>query len=139
MQPRYISVYTWTKKGASRDLNLWLSGSFTILGLMGPGTCCFPYINESQLQSYESRTLFLMTSLQYYCILGLAEMGMFKNNEAGQSVTLGVINETVVIGEIVTPNKLGVLKFSKLFKFRKLQQKYKFSEHFLWGFFRKIC
>ena len=33
MQPRYISVYTWTKKGASGDLNLWLSDSFTILGL----------------------------------------------------------------------------------------------------------
>ena len=29
-------------------------------------------INESQLQTYESKTLFLMTSLQYYCIPGLA-------------------------------------------------------------------
>ena len=27
-----------------------------------------------QLQTYEPRTLFLMTSLQYYCILGLAEI-----------------------------------------------------------------
>ena len=31
-------------------------------------------INESQLQTYESKTLFLMTSLQYYCIPGLAEI-----------------------------------------------------------------
>ena len=30
--------------------------------------------NESQLQIYESRTLFLMTILQYYYILGLAEI-----------------------------------------------------------------
>ena len=42
-------------------------------GLMGPGTRCFPY-QYVQLQTYESRTLFLMTSLQYYCILGLAEI-----------------------------------------------------------------
>ena len=38
--------------------------------------------------------------------------GMFKNNS--QSVTLGVKNETVVIGEIVIPNKLGVLKVFKI-------------------------
>ena len=42
-------------------------------GLMGPGTCCFPY-QWVQLQTYEARTLFLMTSLQYYCILGLTEI-----------------------------------------------------------------
>ena len=40
---------------------------------MGPKTRCFPY-QWVQLQTYESRTLFLMTSLQYYCILGLAEI-----------------------------------------------------------------
>ena len=40
---------------------------------MGPGTCCFPY-QLAQLQAYESRTLFSMTSLQFYCILGLAEI-----------------------------------------------------------------
>ena len=33
---------------------------------MGPGTRCFPY-QWVQLQTYESKTLFLMTSLQYYC------------------------------------------------------------------------
>ena len=32
------------------------------------------HINESQLQTYKSRTIFLMTSLQYYCFLGLAEI-----------------------------------------------------------------
>ena len=31
-------------------------------------------INESQLQTNESKTLFLMTSLPYYCILGLPEI-----------------------------------------------------------------
>ena len=43
------------------------------------GDCNIPYAflkkrgdNESQLQTYESKTLFLMTSLQYYCIPGLA-------------------------------------------------------------------
>ena len=40
---------------------------------MGPGTRCFLY-QGVQLQTYESRTLFLMTGLQYYCILGLAEI-----------------------------------------------------------------
>ena len=47
--------------------------SFTILGLWVLGLAV-SHINESQLQTYESRTLFLMTSLQYYCILGLAEI-----------------------------------------------------------------
>ena len=42
-------------------------------GFMGPGSRCFPY-KWVQLQTYESRTLFLMTSLQYYCILGLVEI-----------------------------------------------------------------
>ena len=49
------------------------SDSFTILGLWVLGLAV-SHINESQLQTYESRTLFLMTSLQYYCILGLAEI-----------------------------------------------------------------
>ena len=46
-------------------------------GLMGAGTRCFPY-QWVQLQTYESRTLFLMASLQYYCILGLAEIKAYK-------------------------------------------------------------
>ena len=47
------------------------SDSFTILGLWVLGLAV-SNINESQLQIYESKTLFLMTSLQYYCIPGLA-------------------------------------------------------------------
>ena len=45
-------------------LQFWVYGSCTR---------CFPY-QGVQLQTYESRTLFLLTSLQYYCILGLAEI-----------------------------------------------------------------
>ena len=40
---------------------------------MGPVTRCF-LCQWVQLQTNESRTLFLMTSLQYHCILGLAEI-----------------------------------------------------------------
>ena len=47
------------------------SDSFTILGLWVLGLAV-SNINESQLQTYESKTLFLMTSLQYDCIPGLA-------------------------------------------------------------------
>ena len=60
-----IGIYTVFKQG--------FSDSFTILGLWVLGLAV-SHINESQLQTYESRTLFLMTSLQYYCILGLAEI-----------------------------------------------------------------
>ena len=46
-------------------LQFWAYGSWDSL---------FPIsMSPSQLQTYESRTLFLMTSLQYHCILGLAE------------------------------------------------------------------
>ena len=47
-------------------------------GLMGPGTCCFR-INKSQLQTCESKSLFLMTSLQYYCIPEVAGTRWSKN------------------------------------------------------------
>ena len=49
------------------------SDSFTILGLWVLGLTV-SNINESQLQTYESKPLFLMTSLQYYCIPGLVEI-----------------------------------------------------------------
>ena len=52
-------------------LNDVISDSFTILGLWFLGLAV-SNINESQLQTYESKTLFLMKSLQYYCIPGLA-------------------------------------------------------------------
>ena len=49
------------------------SDSFTIFCLWVLGLAV-SNINESQLQTYESKTLFLMTSLQYYCIPGHAEI-----------------------------------------------------------------
>ena len=44
-------------------LQFW---AYWVLGL------AVSHINESNCKNYESRTHFLMTSLQYYCILGLA-------------------------------------------------------------------
>ena len=56
----------------ARKLTVYVfSDSFTILGLWVLGLAV-SNINESQLQTYESKALFLMTSLQYYCIPGLA-------------------------------------------------------------------
>ena len=67
----YLSNYHYTVKPVlSSHSN---SDSFTILGLWVLGLAV-SNINESQLQTYESFTLFLMTSLQYYCIPGLAEI-----------------------------------------------------------------
>ena len=60
---------------------IWHSDSFTILGLWVLGLAV-PNINESQLQTYESKTLFLMKSLQYNCILGLARTRWNKNLRA---------------------------------------------------------
>ena len=57
----------------SESSHVAYSDSFTILGLWVLGLAV-SHINESQLQTHESRILFLMTSLQYYCILGLAEI-----------------------------------------------------------------
>ena len=64
------SIYCMTVKLPSNDI---FSDSFTMLGLWVLGLA-FSHINEIKLQIYESRTLFLMTLLQYYCILGLAEI-----------------------------------------------------------------
>ena len=44
-------------------------------------------MNESQLQTYESKTLFLMTSLQYYCIPGLAEIKTYAQKMQDAQVT----------------------------------------------------
>ena len=65
-------------------------------GLMGPWTRCFQY-QWVQLQIYESQTLFLMTSLQYYCIPGLAWTRWHKNlcakdaGCAGNKITVHVL------------------------------------------------
>ena len=72
------------------------SESFTILGLWVLGLAV-SNINESQLQTYESKPLFLMTSLQYYCIPGLAGTCWNKNlcakdaGCAGNRITAHVI------------------------------------------------
>ena len=58
------------------------SDSFTILGLWVLGLAV-SNINESQLQTYESKTLFLMTSLQNYCIPGLTEIKNLCAKDAG--------------------------------------------------------
>ena len=44
------------------------------------------HINESQLQTYESKTLFLMTSLQYYCIPGLTEIKTYAQKMQDKQV-----------------------------------------------------
>ena len=46
-------------------------------------------INESQLQTYESKTLFLMKSLQYYyyCIPGLTEIKTYVQKMQDAQVT----------------------------------------------------
>ena len=54
-------------------LQFWAYGSWDSL---------FP-ISMSQTATYESRTLFLTTSLKYYCILGLAEI---KNLHPGDKI-----------------------------------------------------
>ena len=62
------------------------SDSFTILGLWVLGLAV-SNINESQLQTYESKTLFLMTSLQYFCIPGLAEIKTYAQKMQDAQVT----------------------------------------------------
>ena len=68
------------------------SDSFTILGLWVLGLAV-SNINESPLQTYESKTLFLMTSLPYYCIPGLAETKTYaqKMQDAQVTKSLGII------------------------------------------------
>ena len=62
------------------------SDSFTILGLWVLGLAV-SNINESQLQTYESKTLFLVTSLQYYRIPGLAEIKTYAQKMQDAQVT----------------------------------------------------
>ena len=62
------------------------SDSFTILGLWVLGLAV-SNINESQLQTFESKALFLMTSLQYYCITGLVEIKTYAQKMQDAQVT----------------------------------------------------
>ena len=69
------------------------SDSFTILGLWVLGLAV-SNINESQLQTYESKTLFLMTILQYLCIPGLTEIktNAQKMQDAQVTKSLNILN-----------------------------------------------
>ena len=67
-----------TQVGLQEHVCLLGSDSFTILGLWVLGLAV-SNINESPLQTNESKTLFLMTSLPYYCIPGLAGTHWNKN------------------------------------------------------------
>ena len=71
-----------------RNVTYMYKGSdlFTILGLWALGLTV-SNINESQLQTYESKTLFLMTSLQYYCTPGLAEIKTYAQKMQDAQVT----------------------------------------------------
>ena len=60
------------------QIRMLRSDSLTILGLWVLGLAVSK-INESPLRTNESKTLFLMTSLPYYCIPGLAGARWNKN------------------------------------------------------------
>ena len=62
------------------------SDSFTVLGLWVLRLAT-SNINESPLQTDESKTLFLMTSLPYYCIPGLAEIKTYAQKMQDAQVT----------------------------------------------------
>ena len=62
------------------------SDSFTILGLWVLGLAV-SNINESPLQTNESKTIFLMTNLPYYCIPGLAEIKTYAQKMQDAQVT----------------------------------------------------
>ena len=70
-------VFRVSDKGKLKPVSS--SDSFTILGLWVLGLAT-SNINESPLQTNESKTLFLMTSLPYYCIPGLAGTRRNKNS-----------------------------------------------------------
>ena len=54
-------------------------------------------IIESQLQTYESKTLFLMTSLEYYCIPGLAEIKTYAQKMQDAQETKSLIGPSVFV------------------------------------------
>ena len=66
------------------------SDSFTILGSWVLGLAV-SNINEFQLQTYESEALFLKQSLQYYCILGLAEIKTYAQKMQDAQVTKSLV------------------------------------------------
>ena len=81
---RLVTISKRCKEGVwIKDI---LSDSLTILGLWVLGLAT-SNINESPLQTNESKTLFLMTSLPYYCIPGLAEIKTYEQKMQDAQVT----------------------------------------------------
>ena len=70
--PKSTPACSAVKALSENVLRFFLQWFIYNFGLMVPGTRCFPY--HWVPTANESRTLFLMTSLKYYCILGLAEI-----------------------------------------------------------------
>ena len=68
----------------------WCSDLFTILGLWVLGLAV-SNINESPLLTNESKTLFLMASLPYYSILGLAEIKTYAQKMQDAQVTKSLL------------------------------------------------
>ena len=77
------------------------SDSFTILGLWVLGLAT-SNINESSLQTNESKTLFLMTSLPYYCIPGLAEIKTYAQKMQDAQVTKSLYKDWHVLRIFMT-------------------------------------
>ena len=71
------------------------SDSFTILSLWVLGLAV-SNINESPLQTNESKTLFLMTSLPYYCIPGLPEIKTYVQKMQDAQVTKSLLWHCIV-------------------------------------------
>ena len=90
--------------------NFPISDSFTILGLWVLGLAV-SNINECQLQTYESKTLFLMTSLQYYVIPGLAEIKTYAQKMQYAQVTKSLLNFSQNAANF--PNYMGLAPFPK--------------------------
>ena len=85
----------------ARDYDLEsISDSFTILGLWVLGLAV-SNINESPLQTNESKTLFLMTSLPYYCILGLAEIKNYAQKMQDAQVTKSLSMQLYLIAYLI--------------------------------------
>ena len=61
-------------------------------------------INESQLQTYESKTLFLMSSLQNYCIPGLTEIKTYAKKMHDAQVTKSLLTDVLFCLNTNSPN-----------------------------------
>ena len=78
---------------------------------MSPWTRCFPY-QWVQLQTYEAITLFLMTSLQYYCILGLAEIKTLHPSDKIIAKDAGCAGNKITVGHEGIPHDVQWFTFA---------------------------